>query len=75
MKITIKLPKPRNPFALAARQKKAGAHDKTEKTRRRDARQALQRAIREARGDAPLFLRPFFPGDDKIGLSLPLLSI
>ena len=26
MKLTIKLPKPRNPLALPARQRKAGAH-------------------------------------------------
>lgn len=57
MKITLKLPKPRNPFALAARQKKAGAHDNTEKSRRKQANQALQKAIREGRDDVPPFLR------------------
>jgi len=55
MKITIKLPKPRNPFAMAARQKKAGAHDKTEKAKRQAARQALQKELKGGRGDAPFF--------------------
>lgn len=40
---------PRNPYAIAASYRKAGAHEKTAKIRRRDARQALQRALREGR--------------------------
>ncbi|QNM95388.1 hypothetical protein [Chitinimonas koreensis] len=58
MKIKIKLPKPRNPVALAARQRNAGVHDKDEKTRRRDAKQALKRAIKLGRDDFPPFLLP-----------------
>ncbi len=45
---------PRNPFAVPASQRKAGAHDKTEKARRHNARQALQhevRALESRRGD------------------------
>jgi hypothetical protein len=36
---------PRNPFALAARQRRAGAHDKTYKIKRRDNRQALKKLL------------------------------
>ncbi|GAA5785044.1 hypothetical protein GCM10007860_02470 [Chitiniphilus shinanonensis] len=50
----IKLPpsgKPRNPFAVAARQRVAGAHDKSGKAKRQAQRQALQRAWRTDRFD------------------------
>jgi hypothetical protein len=50
---------PRNPFALAARQRHAGAHDKTHKIKRRDDRQALRKLLRTEKqedGDAVLFL-------------------
>jgi hypothetical protein len=50
---------PRNPFALAARQRRAGAHDKTHKIKRRDDRQALRKLLRTEKdgdGDAVLFL-------------------
>lgn len=57
MKIKISLPKPRNPVAQAARKRHAGIHDKSEKTKRREARQALQKAIKEGRED---FSPPFF---------------
>ncbi|WP_169741257.1 hypothetical protein [Andreprevotia chitinilytica] len=45
MKITLKLPKPRNPVALAASQRRAGVHDKTNKAKRSADRQALQRSL------------------------------
>ena len=34
MKINIKLPKPRNPLAVLARQRKAGGHQRKEQSRR-----------------------------------------
>ncbi|MCL2309979.1 MAG: hypothetical protein FWC42_06850 [Proteobacteria bacterium] len=47
---------PRNPFALAARQRHAGAHDKTHKIKRRDDKQALRKLLHtEKGGDAVLF--------------------
>lgn len=33
MKVTIKLPKPRNPLAVPARQRKAGSHKRSEPSR------------------------------------------
>jgi len=54
MKLKVTLPKPRNPHALAARQRQAGAHDKREKVKRRDARQALAKAVKQGWED-------FFP--------------
>ncbi|MBV8658284.1 MAG: hypothetical protein JO142_10715 [Burkholderiales bacterium] len=51
MKIKIPGLKPRNPVALAARQRNAGVHEKTEKTKRRDARQALKRELKGGRED------------------------
>lgn len=33
MKVTIKLPKPRNPLAVLARQRRAGSHKRNEPTR------------------------------------------
>ncbi|GAB7129481.1 hypothetical protein JCM19000A_39890 [Silvimonas sp. JCM 19000] len=48
MKTRDKTLVPRNPFAVAASQRKAGAHEKTEKTKRRDARQALKREMAQA---------------------------
>jgi len=58
MKIRIPGLKPRNPVALAARQRNAGAHEKTEKTRRRDARQALKQQLKGGREEdfSPFFL-------------------
>lgn len=57
MKIKLKVPKPRNPIALAAGQRSGGGvHDKAEKTRRRDSRQALRQALKQGRDDVP----PFF---------------
>ncbi|MCL2871434.1 MAG: hypothetical protein FWF41_00355 [Betaproteobacteria bacterium] len=57
---------PRNPFALAARQRRAGAHDKTYKVKRRDDRQALRKLAyseKEEDGNPVLFYcrakRPF----------------
>ncbi|MDN3579110.1 hypothetical protein QWZ03_20270 [Chitinimonas viridis] len=60
MKIKLKVPKPRNPIALAASQRGGGGvHDKAEKTRRRDSRQALRQALKQGRDDVP----PFFTFD------------
>jgi len=57
MKIKLKVPKPRNPIALAASQRNGGGvHDKAEKTRRRDSRQALRQALKQGRDDVPPFL-------------------
>ena len=49
---------PRNPFSVAASQRKAGAHDKKHKVKRRDARQQLKRALQrqDNGGDFPPFL-------------------
>ena len=50
---------PRNPFALAARQRRAGAHDKTYKVKRRDDRQALRKLLnieKEKDGDPSFFI-------------------
>ncbi len=53
---------PRNPVALAARQRRAGVHDKAYKIRRRDDHQALRKLLAsenkkggEKDGDAVLF--------------------
>ncbi|HSC78710.1 MAG TPA: hypothetical protein VLC08_00020 [Chitinolyticbacter sp.] len=46
MKIKLTLPKPRNPVALAARQRHAGVHDRAHKARRQQDRQALQQRLR-----------------------------
>lgn len=47
---------PRNPFAVAARQRHAGVHQKTHKIKRRDDRQALRKLMRtEEDGDTVLF--------------------
>jgi hypothetical protein len=57
MKIKTPGSKPRNPYALAANQRHAGAHDKSEKTKRRNARQALKQALKQGRDDfSPFFL-------------------
>ena len=42
-------PKPRNPYVAAAKFRRAGAHDKTEKARRRHDAVALVQAIRGSR--------------------------
>ncbi|MDR0770523.1 MAG: hypothetical protein LBE75_04925 [Burkholderiales bacterium] len=42
---------PRNPFALVARQRRAGAHDKAHKIKRRDDRQALKKLLRTEKDD------------------------
>ncbi|GGP25012.1 hypothetical protein [Silvimonas amylolytica] len=54
---------PRNPFALAASQRHAGAHDKRHKIKRRDDKQALKRELLE-RGSSQMkkggsFVPPF----------------
>lgn len=50
LKLRLKLPKPRNPVAVPALQRKAGAHRRSSAAERRAARQALAKALRE--GDA-----------------------
>jgi len=45
MKVTIKLPKPRNPLAVLARQRKAGGHQRVEQSRR-----ALKQQLRRQLG-------------------------
>ena len=42
-------PKPRNPYVAAAKFRRAGAHEKTEKARRRHDAVALVQAIRGSR--------------------------
>ena len=42
-------PKPRNPYVAAAKFRRAGAHDKTEKARRRHDAVALIQALRGSR--------------------------
>lgn len=44
MKITIKIPKPRNPVVIAAKQRNAGAHGayRPERHERRNEKQRLQ---------------------------------
>lgn len=51
MKITIKVPKPRNPLVLAARQRKAGAHEAAHPHRqlRRTEKQSLQQLLKGKR--------------------------
>jgi hypothetical protein len=56
MKIKIPGLKPRNPVALAACKRHAGVHDKSEKTKRRDAKQALQQQLKKGRDDFSPFL-------------------
>lgn len=46
MKITLNLSRPRNPLALAARSRRAGAHRPGPGALRQQARRALQRDIR-----------------------------
>jgi hypothetical protein len=38
---------PRNPFAIAAKRRKAGAHELPQKTKRRDEKQQLKKMLRE----------------------------
>lgn len=49
---------PRNPFALAASQRHAGAHDKQHKVKRRDDKQALKREVAQMKKGGS-FLPPF----------------
>ncbi len=44
MKVTIKLPKPRNPLAVLARQRRAGGHQRNEQSRR-ELKQQLRREL------------------------------
>ncbi|WP_169719581.1 hypothetical protein [Chitinilyticum litopenaei] len=47
--------KPRNPYAMAARQRNAGAHEQSERARRRSERQALQQQLRDNPQDDSLY--------------------
>jgi hypothetical protein len=47
MKITIKLPKPRNPLAVLARQRRAGNHQRNEQSRRALKQQLRRDLVRE----------------------------
>ena len=56
MKLIIKTPKPRNPLALVARQRKAGAHDAhlTARAVRRAEKQSLQAMVKNRKGEYEL---------------------
>ena len=45
IKMVIPIAKPRNPLALAARQRRAGAHEKSHKAKRRDDKQTLRTTV------------------------------
>lgn len=45
MKVIIKVPKPRNPLAVLARQRKAGSHQRDEQQSRRALKQELRRQL------------------------------
>lgn len=47
MKVTIKLPKPRNPLAVLARQRRAGSHQRSEQSRRALKQQLRRQLARE----------------------------
>jgi hypothetical protein len=47
MKVTIKLPKPRNPLAVLARQRRAGEHQRNEQSRRALKQQLRHQLARE----------------------------
>ena len=47
MKVTIKLPKPRNPLAVLARQRRAGSHQRDEQSRRALKQQLRRQLARE----------------------------
>jgi len=47
MKVTIKLPKPRNPLAVLGRQRKAGSHQRNEQSRRALKQQLRRQLARE----------------------------
>lgn len=47
MKVTVKLPKPRNPLAVLARQRKAGIHQRIEQSRRALKQQLRRDLARE----------------------------
>lgn len=53
MKVVVPASKPRNPFAVLARQRRGGAHRGTAKTRRQSELRALRREIRHAWGEPP----------------------
>lgn len=53
MKIKLNAPKPRNPFATAARQRVAGAHRPSAGAQRSQARHALQHELATLRNAGP----------------------
>lgn len=60
MKVRNKTLVPRNPYAVAAGQKKAGKHDKSNKAKRQESKQQLRQIISTLNdkkgGDFPPFL-------------------
>ncbi len=53
MKIHLHLPKPRNPLALAARRRLAGAHRRSASAQRQRAALALRRELQHERHPLP----------------------
>jgi len=47
MKVAIKLPKPRNPLAMPARQRKAGGHQRNEQSRQAMKQQLRSQFVRD----------------------------
>lgn len=58
MKTVEKTIVPRNPYVAAARQRQAGAHDKSHKSKRQQEKRLLHKSLRtiEKGGDFPAFL-------------------
>jgi len=51
MKVRNKTLVPRNPFAVAASQKKAGKHETSSKTQRQKDKQAIQKSLKAENPD------------------------
>ena len=45
LSLPARLPKPRNPFAVAARRRRAGSHRPPERASRQDARRAIRHEL------------------------------
>ncbi|WP_434779563.1 hypothetical protein [Neisseria sp. Ec49-e6-T10] len=57
MKVRHKTIVPRNPFAVAAHQRKAGSHEQTHKAKRKQDKQQLHKMLRTQKGvDSTPFL-------------------
>jgi hypothetical protein len=48
IKLKLAVPKPRNPLVAPAAQRKAGAHVKTQRRDRQEARRHIDRALKES---------------------------